>query len=89
MQSTKTTWFYTQLAQQFGLFRPYLRYQYVNAPQSDPLPLFKQVGLRHGPSLGLRYNFSDFLALKLQYDYTIMRKESAFSQFTVQAAFAF
>jgi hypothetical protein len=53
------------------------------------LLLFKQIGRRHGPSLGLRYNFSEFAALKFQYDYTLLRKASAFNQFTLQAAFAF
>lgn len=81
--------FYTQVARQFGVVRPYFRYEYVNAPENDPLPLFQNVGLRHGPSVGLRYNFSDFATLKAQFARVVQRGTASTNQLIVQAAFAF
>ena len=52
----------------WGSYRPYFRYQYINA--SDFEPIFPDVRLRAGPSVGLRYDASESVALKLQYDYT-------------------
>ena len=31
-----TVGFYTQTSRQFGLFRPYFRYQYINVPRNEP-----------------------------------------------------
>src|ERR1700739_1226600 len=50
-----TPGFYTQLSRRFGSYRPYFRYPYVNAANTEPL-FGPQVGLQHGPSLGLRYD---------------------------------
>src|SRR5215469_9479776 len=55
-----TPGFYTQISEGFGSFRPYFRYQYVNAPNNEPIffPVYNvSVGLQHGPSLGVRYDF--------------------------------
>jgi hypothetical protein len=38
--ATNTTGFYTQIAQQFGRFRPYLRYQYINVPPKRAFAAF-------------------------------------------------
>ena len=92
-----TSGFYTQIAQAFGPFRPYLRYQYVNAPDNEPvfLPIYNvSVGLQHGPSVGLRYDLGESVAAKLQYDYTNLRRvqginQQAFSQLALQFTFAF
>jgi len=35
--SVNTLGFYTQISRQFGSYRPYFRYQYVNVPDRDPL----------------------------------------------------
>ncbi|MSQ47336.1 MAG: hypothetical protein EXR78_02940 [Deltaproteobacteria bacterium] len=86
--SVHTAGFYTQLSQQFGKFRPYFRYQYLNAPGSDPL-FGQDVGRRHGPTLGLRYELTDFAALKIQYDHTARRARRSLNEMTLQAAFAF
>jgi len=83
-QAFNTPGFYTQISRRFGSYRPYFRYQYVNAPDSEPVfgkfnPLLGEtVGLRHGPSVGLRYDPSESVALKLQYDYTALSRQ--FSQ---------
>jgi hypothetical protein len=82
-----TPGFYTQVSKRFGSYRPYLRYQYVNAVQSEPV--FSDVGLRHGPSVGLRYDLSEFVALKLQYDYTARGREQSFHALALQAGFTF
>jgi hypothetical protein len=67
----RTPGFYTQISKGFGHYRPYFVYSYVNAPLDDPiygnpaeLPI---VGRINGPSVGLRYDFSPFTALKVQY----------------------
>ena len=82
-----TPGFYTQLSKQYGPYRPYFRYQYVNAPSDEPL--FPDVGLRHGPSVGLRYDATESVALKLQYDYTALRQQPATSGVALQVGFTF
>lgn len=92
-----TSGFYTQISEGFGSFRPYFRYQYVNAPNNEPifLPVYNiSVGLQHGPSLGLRYDFSESVAAKLQYNYNNLRRvqginQQATSQLALQFTFAF
>jgi hypothetical protein len=86
-----TPGFYTQVSRQFGLFRPYFRYQYVNVARTEPI--FPDVGLQHGPSAGIRYDASEFVALKFQYDYTFLRQEPGmqpgYSTLTLQIGFTF
>lgn len=90
-----TPGFYTQLSKQFGSYRPYFRYQYVNAPDREPvfgdaaLGLGQGVGLRQGPSAGLRYDASESVALKLQYDYTALRRQQAIHGLALQVGFTF
>jgi hypothetical protein len=83
-----TPGFYTQVSKRFGVYRPYFRYQYVNAAQNEPV-FFTDVGLRHGPSVGLRYDMTEFAALKLQYDYTRLRGDQAVHAVALQAGFTF
>ena len=64
--------FYSQISQRFGSYRPYFRYQYINASSNEPV--FPQVGLRTGPSLGIRFDATESVALKLQYDYAFLRR---------------
>lgn len=82
-----TPGFYSQGSRQFGAYRPYLRYQYVNV--SDANPLFGDVGLKHGPSAGIRYDASESVALKFQYDYTVSNHQDGVHQFTGQVGFTF
>ena len=82
-----TVGFYTQASKQFGAWRPYLRYQYVNAPEDDPV--FPGVGLQHGPSVGLRFDVADSAALKFQYDRTERRNLAGYNSFAVQVSFTF
>jgi len=69
----ETPAFYSQISERFGSFRPYLRYQYVNASSEEPV--FPQVGLRTGPSAGIRFDATEALAFKLQYDYTKLQRQ--------------
>ena len=79
--------FYTQLSRQFGSYRPYMRYQYMNAAKTEPL--FPDVGLRQGPSVGVRFDASESVALKFQYDYTRLRNLPAVNGLELQLGFTF
>src|SRR5246500_3442706 len=88
----QTPGFYTQISERFGSYRPYFRYQYVNAPNNEPV--FQNsygivVGRRQGPSVGLRYDASESVAVKLQYDYTSFRQQQAISSLALQVGFTF
>ncbi len=83
----ETAGFYSQISKRFGSYRPYFRYQYANAPSNEPV--FSDVGLRQGPSVGLRYDATESVALKLQYDYTALRRQAAIQSLGLQLAFAF
>ena len=69
----ETPAFYSQISERFGMYTPYLRYQYVNASSHEPV--FPQVGLRTGPSVGMRFDATESVAFKLQYDYTFLRRQ--------------
>jgi hypothetical protein len=82
-----TTGLYSQISQKFGSYRPYFRYEYVNAAATEPI--FPDFGLRAGPSVGIRYDASDFVALKLQYDYRTLRRQPATNALGLQVGFTF
>jgi len=82
-----TPGFYTQVSRQLASYRPYFRYQYLNVANSEPV--FPDVALRHGPSLGLRYDASESVALKFQYDYTFLRNQPGVNGLTLQLGFTF
>ena len=79
--------FYTQFSRQFGSYRPFFRYQYVNVPSDNPL--YSDVGRRNGPALGVRYDLTDFAAFKAQYEHTTRRRLSALDEFILQLSFTF
>jgi hypothetical protein len=82
-----TPGFYTQVSKQFSTYRPYFRYQYVNAANNEPV--FPDVALRYGPSLGLRFDASESVALKFQYDYTFLRNQPDVTGLNLQLDFTF
>ena len=94
-QVFNTPGFYTQISKAFGAYRPYLRYQYVNAANQEPVfgigaPRFGgPVGLQYGPSVGLRYDASESVAVKLQYDHTTLRDQPSISSLALQFGFTF
>jgi len=83
-----TPGFYSQISRRYGSYRPYFRYQYVNVAASEPI-FAPAVGLQHGPSFGLRYDMSEFVAVKLQYDYTMLRGDRSFHTLALQTGFTF
>jgi hypothetical protein len=79
--------FYSQISQRFGSFRPYLRYQYINGSTNEPI--FPDIQLRAGPQTGVRYDASESVALKLQYDFTALRNQRATQGVEAQVGFTF
>jgi hypothetical protein len=96
-----TSAFYSQFSHRFGAFRPYFRYQYFNAPTDDPVYIYASpnayvplnvqnfIGRLDGPSLGLRYDFTEHSALKVQYDRFSFRGLDSENGLTTQVAFTF
>ena len=83
----QTPGWYSQISRRFGSYRPYFRYQYINASPNEPI--FPDIGLRAGPSAGLRYDASESVALKLQYDFTSLRNQSSVQGLQAQVGFTF
>lgn len=78
--------FYTQLSKRVGSFQPFFRYQYVNANLRS---MFEEVGLRHGPSFGTRYDLNDNVAFKVQLDHTVRENQPDLNGLQTQLAFTF
>jgi hypothetical protein len=78
---------YTQISRKFGKYRPYFRYQYVNVPSGDPI--YAAVGRYDGPSAGMRFDFSRYAALKIQYNRLYRRNVAPANGVDGQVAFAF
>lgn len=83
----QTPGWYSQISRRFGQYRPYFRYEYINASPNEPI--FPDIALRAGPSAGIRYDASESVALKLQYDYTSLRKQAAVQGLQAQVGFTF
>jgi hypothetical protein len=85
--------FYTQLSRKFGSYRPYFRYQYMNAGVNEPIygdPTDGQVvGRRNGASVGMRYDITENAAFKLQYDRMAIRGLGSSNGLDSQFAFTF
>jgi hypothetical protein len=79
--------FYTQISRAFGPFRPYFRYQYLNASSVEPI--FGDVGRQNGPSFGLRYDIGEYMNFKAEYDRTGMRQAPSVNGVTTQLSFTF
>ena len=82
---------YSQIARRFGKFRPYLRYQFLDGSERDPLVQLAGVaGLQQTLSLGVRFDFTALAALKLQWDHTLDAEEDApGNELTLQMSFTF
>lgn len=85
--------FYTQLSYAFGKFRPYFRYAWENANDSDPLfngaeaDVF--VSRQNDAAFGVRYDVTNFTAFKLQYDRFSERNQDGYNSIAVQFSFSF
>lgn len=83
----RSTGFYTQLSKRWGRYRPYFRYEYLDVPGHDPvLPAIDRF---RSALFGLRYEWGDYAALKVEYDRQSMRTQPSFGTLVVQAAFTF
>lgn len=78
--------FYTQVSKKVRQFRPFFRYQYVNA---NPRSIFEDVLLRHGPSFGSRYDLNEFIAFTAQLDHTMRKGQPDLNGLQLQFAFTF
>ena len=87
LRTYSTPGWYTQISKAFRAYRPYFRYQYINASPEEPI--FPDIQLRAGPSAGIRYDASESVALKLQYDYTTLRDQRAVQGLQAQVGFTF
>jgi hypothetical protein len=68
--------YYAQLGRKIGDFTPYARFTYFDGNKADEIYQLSQVvGQHYGPSIGVRYDVSTFVALKLQYDYFVNSQE--------------
>jgi hypothetical protein len=78
---------YTQISHRIGKFRPYFRWQEVNVPGGDPL--YGSVGRFEALSPGLRFDFTDYAALKYQYNRLYTRGAPPKNGLDAQVAFTF
>jgi hypothetical protein len=78
---------YVQLARKYGIYKPYFRYQYVRDHVSDPVNLLE--GTYYGPSAGLRIDFEEYAAFKLQYNHLYQSTRMAGNGVNAQVAFTF
>lgn len=79
--------FYSQFSKKFGPIRPFLRYQYINASAQNLI--YNDIGLRHGPSFGARYDMNDYVAFKAQLDHTLRRSLPDLNGLHLQLAVTF
>ena len=89
--SFNTSGFYTQVARQFGQFRPYARFELIDASEGDPIIRFSgKEGFQDALSLGIRYNFTELAAIKLEgaHGFSIL-DDAPRNQLTLQVAFTF
>jgi hypothetical protein len=96
-----TSSFYTQFSRAFRAWRPYFRYQYFNAHDDDPVFIYATpsnyappaatnfVGRLNGPSIGIRYDFTEHSALKVQYSRISLRGFDTQNGVSTQIAFTF
>ena len=78
---------YTQIARGFGIYKPYFRYQYVDDSRRDPINLLR--GIYYGPSVGMRIDFTDYAAFKLQFNHLYESSQLAGNGLDAQVAFTF
>jgi hypothetical protein len=89
-RTTNSTAWFAQVARQFGAFRPYVRYTSVDVPTNDAV--YALVGLavpHHTTSVGVRWDFSDYAAYKMQVDQLSAQGAPASTDLTFQLALTF
>lgn len=84
-----TPGFYSILAKNIGHgVTPYFSWQYVNDARNEPL-FGTSIGLNQGPATGIRWDFTDFLAYKLEYDRVMRRLQPDVNGIRADIAFTF
>lgn len=87
-RALNTPGFYSQLARRLAKnYWPYFRYQYINVPKNDLVN--PAVGRQNGPSAGIRWDFTNYAALKLQYNRLYQRGVETKNGLDTQLAFTF
>jgi hypothetical protein len=86
--------FFTQLSHKFGVWTPYARFTYYDISAGDLLYTYAWAGgvnsgIHYGPTLGLRYDFADYAALKVQYDWLHDSGMNDANRLTLQVCFTF
>lgn len=84
--------FYSQASYRFGAaWRPYFRFEYMNPALSDPVagPFLSEAAGRRSIIGGLRYDLTEFCALKFQAERTSRQNLPAALETGLQLAFAF
>ncbi|HXY04051.1 MAG TPA: hypothetical protein VEI49_10770 [Terriglobales bacterium] len=80
--------FYSQISRRLtNSIRPYFRYTWINAADSNPV--FPDVRQSRGPETGVRYNFSEWVGLKTEYNRLDVRGFPAINLIGSQLVFTF
>lgn len=87
LRADNSVGFYSQISHKWGAYRPYFRYEYLNVPDRDLI--YPDVHRLNGPLFGLRYDWSEFSAFKVEYQRTMRRNDPSFNTLTLQTSFAF
>ena len=85
---------FTQISRKWYPWTPYVRFTYYNLSRNDALYTYAwdggaNSGMHLGPSLGLRWDFATYAALKFQYDYLVDSGLNDASRGTVQVSFRY
>lgn len=78
---------YSQMAHKFGIYKPYVRYQYVRDNMNDPVNILR--GTYYGPSVGVRVDMFEFAAFKVQFNHLYQSSQLAGNGLDAQMAFTF
>lgn len=79
--------FYSQISHRINKYRPYFRYEFMNLNRDDPF--WGDIKKSHGAAMGVRYELSDFAALKLEYERLHQPGRIRTNGLTLQLAFTF
>jgi hypothetical protein len=81
--------FYSLVSKDVGRgVKPYFSWEYLNVARREPI-YGTSIGLRHGPSTGVRYDFTDFAAFKVEYYRLLRRAQPGVDGVRADIAFTF
>ena len=87
-RATTTTSFYSQTSRQLGRYRPYFRYEYLDAPPGEPV-FGNDLGRSYGPTIGVRFDAAPPVAIKVEYVRLTGSIRAQTNGLTVQFGFTF